>query len=163
MSPHALETAIEELQIIRFISYLLLVINLLPIVATCLLIFYDHILTIPEEITLVWLAPNNFAKFSFLLYRYGTPVSLTFITYSISGHAVGLNDTLSALHLELFNPNDHIQLFRGCLRDNGNDMYDHFTRGNPSIREISYAIQYLYIYRETIDAGGPLGGGRCFR
>jgi len=78
-----LEATFQEFQIIRYVS-----------LATCILIFYDYILTIPQEVTLIWHAPSNFAKFSFLFYRYGTPASLILLLYTISGYAAGLNDSI---------------------------------------------------------------------
>jgi len=45
------------------------------------LLYYDHILTLRDEIDLVWRAAPTIAKYALLVYRYGTLTSVTLIVY----------------------------------------------------------------------------------
>jgi hypothetical protein len=45
------------------------------------MLLYDHMLTLPEEIALVWKAPPSFAKYGFLLNRYAVPSMLIAVAY----------------------------------------------------------------------------------
>jgi hypothetical protein len=50
-----------------------------PTVFTFAILVYDHLLTLPREITLVWRAPASLSKFAFLLNRYMVPAGLAVI------------------------------------------------------------------------------------
>jgi hypothetical protein len=82
------ETELKNCQIVRYVAsmpYLffldILGIYVLLIVAACTLVFYDYVLTIWQEIKLIWLVPYSFAKLAFLFYRHGTPFFLTLMVY----------------------------------------------------------------------------------
>lgn len=46
---------------------------------------YDHILTLPDEIALIWAAPSSFSKHVFLLNRYIVPSALASVAFGTSG------------------------------------------------------------------------------
>lgn len=60
----------------RYIPYLFL-----NVVGFLALIWYDHILTLVQEIWLVWAATNSTTKYAMLIYRYGSLVGLTLVVY----------------------------------------------------------------------------------
>ncbi|KAF5351984.1 hypothetical protein D9756_007380 [Leucocoprinus leucothites] len=58
-------------------------------------LIYDHILTLPSEISLIWPAPSSYAKYIFLFNRYLVPASLLTIAWEMN-HFAGtplLNET----------------------------------------------------------------------
>jgi len=52
--------------------------------AGLVMLIYDHILTLPEEITLVWKAPTSYSKCLFLLNRYFVPCTLLVVAFEMS-------------------------------------------------------------------------------
>ncbi|KAF8586090.1 hypothetical protein K439DRAFT_1632009 [Ramaria rubella] len=76
----ALEDELSKTFVVRYIS-----------VASYACLAYDHLLTTRDEAQLVWNAPNSIAKWGFLVYRYGTLVTLALVIYSTCGSAIGLN------------------------------------------------------------------------
>ncbi|KAI0075354.1 hypothetical protein K474DRAFT_1599946 [Panus rudis PR-1116 ss-1] len=53
--------------------------------AGLVVLLYDHILTFPDEITLVWYSRRSFAKYAFLVNRYLVLASLLVIAYEMCG------------------------------------------------------------------------------
>jgi len=53
--------------------------------AGLVMLLYDHILTLPAEITLIWKSPLSFAKYAFLLNRYLVPLALIGIAFEMCG------------------------------------------------------------------------------
>ncbi|THH00149.1 hypothetical protein EW026_g2345 [Hermanssonia centrifuga] len=49
------------------------------------ILFYDHLLTLPDEVKLVWGAPASFAKYAFLLNRYLVLASLITVAHAMAG------------------------------------------------------------------------------
>ncbi|TFY71619.1 hypothetical protein EVG20_g1396 [Dentipellis fragilis] len=43
------------------------------------LLLHDHVLTLPQEVSLIWKAPSSFAKYAFLVNRYLVPASLILV------------------------------------------------------------------------------------
>jgi hypothetical protein len=43
----------------------------------------DHLLTLPDEIALIWRSPPSFAKYDFLLNRYLVPVVLVGVAFQM--------------------------------------------------------------------------------
>lgn len=53
--------------------------------AGLVVLLYDHVLTLPDEIALIWNSPPSFAKYAFILNRYLVPVALTGIAFEMCG------------------------------------------------------------------------------
>jgi hypothetical protein len=49
------------------------------------MLIYDHILTLPAEISLIWKSPPSFVKYAFLLNRYLVPFALAGIAFEMCG------------------------------------------------------------------------------
>lgn len=87
-----LENAIEDANATRWfsgewslhfqVSYVLLIEY---IAAGLTLLLYDHIMTLPDEMALIWRSPPSFSKYAFLFNRYLVPIVLTFITVELCG------------------------------------------------------------------------------
>ena len=48
-----------------------------------MVLFYDHLLTLSDEIQLVWPAPATYAKYIFLLNRYTVLGTLVAVAYGM--------------------------------------------------------------------------------
>ncbi|KAA1478115.1 hypothetical protein DENSPDRAFT_658165 [Dentipellis sp. KUC8613] len=48
------------------------------------LLLHDHVLTLPQEVSLIWKAPSSFAKYAFLVNRYLVPASLILVATEMS-------------------------------------------------------------------------------
>jgi hypothetical protein len=53
--------------------------------AGLVMVLYDHILTLPDEIALIWKSPPSLAKCAFLLNRYLVPVALIVVAFQMCG------------------------------------------------------------------------------
>src|SRR3984885_9278048 len=98
LSPEELKyvsTLLAESQASRYLSGLLALffVTLSGIDLSCspavglVALLYDHLLTLPEEVSLIWKAPPSYAKYGFLLNRYMVPgelISIAFGEYSSS-------------------------------------------------------------------------------
>ncbi|KZP18677.1 hypothetical protein FIBSPDRAFT_1045983 [Athelia psychrophila] len=49
------------------------------------LLLYDHLMTLPDEMELIWRSSPSFSKYAFLFNRYLVPIVLTFITVEMCG------------------------------------------------------------------------------
>lgn len=49
------------------------------------LLLYDHLMTLPDEINLIWRSRPSFSKYGFLVNRYMVPMVLTMITVEMCG------------------------------------------------------------------------------
>ncbi|CAE6529331.1 unnamed protein product [Rhizoctonia solani] len=58
------------------------------------LLLYDHVLTLPTEVELVWPAKMSLVKGAFLVNRYLCPLALAFVCAVNSGHWKNLDDKL---------------------------------------------------------------------
>jgi len=81
-SVNSLEEGVKEYHIVRYIS-----------IAACAWLFFDHVLTITEEVELVWKAPRSIAKYGFQFIRYTTPTTMALMADIISGSASELTDS----------------------------------------------------------------------
>lgn len=53
--------------------------------AGLVVLLYDHILTLPDEIALIWHSPSSFAKYAFIANRYLVPFALSVIAFEMCG------------------------------------------------------------------------------
>jgi hypothetical protein len=51
------------------------------LVAGLVVLLYDHLLTLPKEVSLIWKAPASAPKYAFLLNRYIVPSILLAVAY----------------------------------------------------------------------------------
>ncbi|KAJ6543058.1 hypothetical protein B0H19DRAFT_1035468 [Mycena capillaripes] len=72
--PHSVIVALENVVATRYLS-----------AAGYVLILYDHLLTLDDEVEYVWSAPTTLAKILFLILRYMVPLFLTAQTITRSG------------------------------------------------------------------------------
>ena len=52
--------------------------------AGAVVLFYDHIMTLPDEYRFVWKAKSSFAKYAFLLNRYVVPSVMFLVLFGMS-------------------------------------------------------------------------------
>jgi hypothetical protein len=52
-------------------------------VAGLVVLLYDHLLTLPKEVELIWKAPASAPKYAFLLNRYIVPSILLAVAYGM--------------------------------------------------------------------------------
>ena len=45
------------------------------------MLLYDHLLTLPKEVSLIWKAPASIPKYAFLSNRYMVPIVLLAVAY----------------------------------------------------------------------------------
>lgn len=53
--------------------------------AGLVILLYDHLLTLPDEILLIWRSPPSFSKYAFLSNRYIVPMGLIAVAFEMSG------------------------------------------------------------------------------
>jgi hypothetical protein len=63
-------------------------------------LLYDHILTFPEEVSLIWRSPPSFSKYAFILNRYLVPLALITTAFEMCGFSgFQFTDGVSVLFL----------------------------------------------------------------
>ncbi|KAH9917866.1 uncharacterized protein BXZ73DRAFT_105389 [Epithele typhae] len=72
--PAASLDALHDLSVVRYMS-----------AAGLVVLLYDHILTFADEVELIWPAPATYAKYMFLLNRYGVLGTLLATAYAMCG------------------------------------------------------------------------------
>ena len=65
-------------------------------------LLYDHILTFPEEVSLIWRSPPSFSKYAFILNRYLVPLALITTAFEMCGFSgFQFTDGVSVLFLTI--------------------------------------------------------------
>ena len=64
-----------------------------------MVLFYDHLLTLSDEIQFIWPAPATYAKYIFLINRYAVLGTLLAVAYGMRSHCLCEDDVLTGFGL----------------------------------------------------------------